>query len=71
MPRSNIFRCRIEMPQLVIKENIRTEALQERAFFHTAQKQRFINPNAPASQRANDTLVSRGASRGDQRRAYG
>src|SRR3546814_8711189 len=55
--------------ELVVKEEVGFELLQERAFLQAAEEHRLVDFDAPVHQRADRAFVCRCTACGDQRRA--
>ncbi len=69
MPRRHVRRRVLDVPGLVVEEEVGLELAQELALRQAAEEHRFVDLDVPVHQRADRALVRRRAARGDERGA--
>ena len=67
MSAGDVAFCTVNMPFLVIEEDVGAKGFEEFGFVHTAEEQSFINTNIPVAECSNNPFVRWGWTRGDER----
>src|SRR6478672_10392636 len=64
--RRNVLRGGLDVPTLVVEENVGAEGAQELTFVQAAEEERLVDADVPRAQRPDHPLVGGCAARGDE-----